>query len=63
MKKIYFNLIMLVGLLGFAQTSPPTPLPPPTVGPGLPISDYLPLLFIAGLVLGVYFYKKYKLAS
>jgi len=46
-------LFVLISFVCFAQSgpTPPPPGPPPPVG--LPIDDYLPFLFLVGMLLGV----------
>jgi hypothetical protein len=46
----------------FAQKTPPPPKPNGGTPPvGLPIDDYIILLFLLGVVLGIYFLKRRKL--
>ena len=45
-------LIFFIGFTAMAQEIPPPPMPPPP--PGLPIDNGLIILFIAGLIYGVY---------
>ncbi|MCF4100592.1 hypothetical protein L1I30_02825 [Gillisia sp. M10.2A] len=58
---LFFLLMMCGNCLAVAEQEPPTPqkqgIPPP---PGLPIDDYIPVLIIAGVLLGVYVLRNKK---
>lgn len=60
-KKITVSLLLclypVVSLL--AQATPPPPVPPPP--PGLPIDDYIPVMIIVAMLIGVYFLRKSKI--
>lgn len=60
------NFILLITLLFFSIegycADPPAPGPPPPVGLPLPIDDYLPLLLLAGILLGAFGMHKLKKA-
>lgn len=60
------NFLFLTALVCFSpemfSQSPPSPGPPPPVGLPLPIDDYLPVLLLAGILLGFYTIKKIKKA-
>jgi hypothetical protein len=58
--KIAFMLLLCFSqsLTVFAQNFPPPPIPPPP--PGLPIDDYLPLMILLALAIGVFYFLKVK---
>lgn len=60
--------IALMLLLCFAQTAdlfaqdfPPPPSPPPP--PGFPIDDYVPYMILLALVIGIFYFVKFKGAA
>lgn len=58
--KITFMLLLCFAqsLTAFSQVVPPPPAPPPP--PGLPIDDYLPLMILLALAIGVFYFLKIK---
>lgn len=56
LKTIMYTAILLISLNAFAgDDDNPDGLP---VDPGAPIDDYIPLLIVGALSLGIYFLKK-----
>lgn len=59
-KKILASILFVtISFVCSAQAVPPPPAPPPP--PGLPIDNYIYVLFVAALIYGVV--KKFKLAK
>lgn len=58
----YFSLIICLAVhnITTAQSADVPPPPPPTTFPELPVDGGLVFLFVAGLVLGVYFILRTK---
>ena len=60
MKKIIATTATFLIVMSSVTAGPPKPDDPTTPVGGGPIDDYLPLLFIAALLLGVWALNKYK---
>lgn len=64
LKRIFFTLLLIVlpvsSLLAQPATPPP-PVPPPP--PGLPIDDYVQYMMVIALVIGIFYFVKFKSAS
>lgn len=52
---LFFAINILCNVTTFGAPPPPTPLIPP---PGVPIDDYSSVLFLAGICIGYYIFKK-----
>jgi len=62
MKKFLVTLLNFLPILIFAGGQrPPTPVRGPGPPPGLPIDQYLPALFVIGILLVLFFPKMIKL--
>ena len=52
--KIGVYLLLVSGFTMHAQSGPPPPTPPP---PGTPIDNWIPVLFVVGLIVAFYKFK------
>ena len=52
--KIGVYLLFVSGFTMHAQSGPPPPTPPP---PGTPIDNWIPVLFVVGLIVAFYKFK------
>ena len=63
-KKIILSLLATALCFSVYAQGPVEPPPPPEpVGPGYPIDGNILLLFIAGIIYGVYMLKKFRVQT
>lgn len=67
LKNVLFGVFLLLSSEAFCA-DPPAPAmmssgPPPPVGLPLPIDDYLPILMIAGILLGSFYFQRSRKLS
>ncbi len=55
---LFLLCLIPVASISAQPSTPPPPVPPPP--PGLPIDNYIPVMIIVAMFIGVYFLRKSK---